>query len=234
MKMLFVTAIFLPEFGEPHKSLEIYLQHGRSLVASGVPLRVYTSPALEEVLLKDWRGMSTDHVEIRVDVPPEAYWELVVRLPNGRNHIKDTAFYLSLQLSKLKFCALAAQASDFVAWVDFGLFHVIKDTEAGQENLRSIADRLPRSERTRLLSPTSWAPGTYEVWHVPCWRHLGGVLMGPGAAFVRAYDMQLRLIVAGLPILTWEVNYWAMMDDEFDGYPADHDDTILSSALKLL
>lgn len=199
-----------------------------------MPLRIYTSPALEKALLKSWQGLSTEHVDLRVDVPPEAFWQLDVRLPNQRNISKDTAFFLSVQLSKLKFCALAAEASDYVAWVDFGLFHVIRDAELGMENLRSIAARLPESGRTRLLSPTAWAAGPYDLWHVPCWRHLGGVLMGPGAAFVRAYHMQLRVVMAGLPTLTWEVNYWAMMDDEFDGYPADHDDTILAHALTMM
>jgi hypothetical protein len=233
LKMLFVTAIFLPEFGEPHKSLEIYLQHGRSLVASGVPLRVYTSPALEEILLKDWRGMATDHVDIRVDVPPDPFWEFQVCLPPRRNISKDTAFFLSVQLSKLKFCALAGESSDFVVWVDFGLFHVIKDLEAGKEHLRALATLLPQSGRTRLLSPSNWPQDQYFSWHAPCWRHLGGVLMGPGSAFAKAYDKQQRLVVAFLPILTWEVNYWALMDD-FDSYPADHDDTILANALKIL
>jgi hypothetical protein len=189
---------------------------------------------LAENLRKSWKGLSTDHVELRTDVLAEPYWQLSVRLPRQRNESKDTAFFLSVQLSKLKLCALAAESSDYVAWVDYGVFHVIKDVAATQKNLRSVAHRLPESGRTRLLSPTAWAQGEYELWHVPCWRHLGGFLMGPGDAFVKAYDKQLKLVVAGLPILTWEINYWAMMDGEFDGYPADHDDTLIENALTML
>jgi hypothetical protein len=44
---------------------------------------------------------------------------------------------------------------------------------------------------------------------------------------------QLKLVAAGLPILTWEINYWAM-DGEFDGYPADHDDSLIANALTVL
>ena len=58
--------------------------------------------------------------------------------------------------------------------------------------------------------------------------------MGSGSSFVKAYDMQLKLVAAGLPILTWEINYWAMRDGEFDGYPADHDDSLIADALKVL
>ena len=231
--MLFVTAIFLPDSGETPKSLANYLAHARHLVASGVPLRIYTSPALEEEILKSWKGLSIDHVDIRVDVFPDPFWEHEVVLPPRRNMSKDTAFFLSVQLSKLKFCALAAESSDFVVWVDFGLFHVIRDTDKGQENLREIAARLPESGRTRLLSPTNWSQEQYFNWQAPCWRHMGGVLMGPGQAFVKAYGVQQKLATAFLPILTWEVNYWALMED-IDGYPADHDDTILANALTVL
>ena len=231
--MLFVTALYLPETDEPHRSLEAYLDHGRFLVAAGVPLRVHTSPDLAETLQKSWKGLPTDHIELRTDVLAEPYWQLSVRLPKQRNESKDTAFFLSVQLSKLKLCALAAESSEFVAWVDYGVFHVLKDVAATQKNLRSVAHRLPESGRTRLLSPTAWAEGEYELWHVPCWRHLGGFLMGPGAAFVKAYDKQLKLVAAGLPILTWEINYWAMMDGEFDGYPADHDDSLIANALRM-
>ena len=234
VKMLFVTALFLPENGVAHKGLEEYLEHGRHLVAAGVPLRVHTSPDLAERLRNSWKGISSDHVEICTDALVEPYWNLSLRLPSQRNESKDTAFFLSVQLSKLKFCAMAAKSSDFVAWVDYGVFHVIKDVEAVQENLRSVAHRLPASGRTRLLSPTAWAEGCYELWHTPCWRHLGGFLLGPSSAFVSAYDKQLKLVIAGLPTLTWEINYWAMMDDEFDGYSANHNDSLIANALTVL
>ena len=35
-------------------------------------------------------------------------------------------------------------------------------------------------------------------------------------------------------MLTWEINYWAMMDGDFDGYPADHDDSLIENALTVL
>lgn len=37
----------------------------------------------------------------------------------------------------------------------------------------------------------------------------------------------MELVYAHLPALTWEVNYWAMMEEHFERYPADHDDTML-------
>ena len=70
--MLFVT-VYLPETHEPHRSLEAYLDHGRFLVAAGVPLRVHTSPDLAEAIRKSWKGLPTDHVELRMDVLAEPY-----------------------------------------------------------------------------------------------------------------------------------------------------------------
>ena len=250
--MLFVTSLYLPEESppaptpidatdsasepapKPQRISNALLAQGRLLVSSGVSLRVHTSPDLESELLASWEGLSTDRVELRTDVLVEPYWQSNVSLPKQRNESYDTAFHLSVQLSKLKLCALAAESSQFVAWVDYNVFGMIKNVEVTQENLRSVANLLPVSNRNRLLSPTAWAPGDYSLWHVPCWRHLGGFLIGPGSAFVAAYEKQLNLVVVGLPMLTWEVNYWAMMDGDFDGYPAYRDDSLIANALTMI
>jgi hypothetical protein len=52
-------------------------------------------------------------------------------------------------------------------------------------------------------------------------------LLGPREAFQPAWTRQQALIEAGLPRVTWEVNYWAQMEEHFQWYPADHDDRLL-------
>jgi hypothetical protein len=60
-----------------------------------------------------------------------------------------------------------------------------------------------------------------------CWKHCGSLLIGTGNMFMRAYDRQTTLVLEYMPRLTWEVNYWAMMDDHFEIYIAEHNDHIL-------
>ena len=229
--MLYVTAFYISPH-VAHRSLEAYLTYGRLLVAASVPLRVHTTPEVAEILQNSWKDLPTAHVELCTDIPMEPYWLMNVTLPAERNEVKDTAFFLSVQLTKLKLCASAP--ADLVAWVDFGIFHVVKDVAVAQQNLRGLVDLLPASGRRRLLSPTAWAPGAYEIWDFPCWRHLGGFVLGSRDAFMSAYLRQRTLVGQHLPRLTWEVNYWAMMDDEFDGYQADHDDSLISNAVVAL
>ena len=46
----------------------------------------------------------------------------------------------------------------------------------------------------------------------------------PRPAFVSPFN---ELVNEFLPRLTWEVNYWAMMEDHFQWYAADHDDSLI-------
>ena len=104
--MLYVTAFYLSPH-VAHRSLEAYLAYGRLLVAAAVPLRVHTTPEVAEILQNSWKDLSTTHVELCTDIPMEAYWLKNVQLPANRNEVKDTAFFLSVQLTKLKLCAFA-------------------------------------------------------------------------------------------------------------------------------
>jgi hypothetical protein len=231
--MIFVSAIFCPQDeGGVHRKLESYLALGRHLVAATVPLRVYTSPDIVDRLLCSWEGLPTFHVEVRTDVDVEDLWKLPdLILPQNRTVVKDTAYYMCVQMSKLKFMAHAATSSEHLIWVDFGIFHMIRDTAMGQDTLRSIAEALPRSSlSSRLLSPGGYMH-SQDIWNETSWKFLGSALFGTAQAFTEAYENQKRIVLDNLPKLTWEINYWCMMDHCFEIYDADHDDRILFLAL---
>jgi len=238
-KVLFVTALFRPPGDERdvYRKLDVYLDLGRHLVGASVPLRVYTSPDLEPLLRLSWQGLQVDHVEVETGQDIEGHWRRSdLELPTGRNLAKDTPFYLSVQLSKLKFAAHAACSAAFISWIDFGIFHMLRDVPSAQARLRRVAELLPRARLPPLviLSPAGHEGHEKkppDLWNTPCWRYLGSALFGEAAAFVAAHTRQTTWVGAGLPRLTWEINYWRMMPERFCEYPADHDDSMLGDAL---
>jgi hypothetical protein len=232
--MLFVTALFLPESEISYRKKSEYLSLGRFLVQTSMPLRVYTSPVTTGMLRESWEGLETSHVEICTEVEAEPHWRRDdVALPRCRSPEKDTAYYLCVQMSKLKCLAHAAQRSTHLAWIDYGIFHMIKDVSGTQDILREVAGLLPQRQLSKILSPAGHL-FPVDVWHVPRWSFLGSMLFGRSEAFVDAYRRQKELVLENLPKLTWEINYWTLMPEHFEGYPSGHDDSIVSGALEAL
>ena len=102
---------------------------------------------------------------------------------------------------------------------------MFRDISQCTQMLQTIA----RSEfpRDKILAPGCWPSGVYD-WNSVCWRFCGTFLIGHRELFPRALERQTQLVQTQLPRLTWEVNYWAQMDDLFTVYSADHNDTLLS------
>ena len=232
--MLFVTAMFLPDAELVYRKKNEYLSLGRFLVQASVPLCVYTSPSSADALRESWEGLETSHVDICTDVEVEQHWRRDdIALPRCRSPAKDTAYYLCVQMSKLKFLSHASQRSTHLAWIDYGIFHMIKKISFAQKNLKELAGPLPQRKLHKILSPSGHL-FPVDVWDAPRWLFLGSVLFGQSGTFVAAYERQRALVLENLPKLTWEINYWTMMKEHFEGYPAGHNDGIISGALEAL
>jgi hypothetical protein len=116
----------------------------------------------------------------------------------------------------------------FLAWLDFGAFHMFRDTEASTKLIQTIA--VSEFPTHTILAPGCWQAGVYD-WNSVCWRFCGTFLLGHRDLFLPAYERQTQIIQSYLPRVTWEVNYWAQMDDLFTVYMANHDDTLLSRVM---
>lgn len=150
-------------------------------------------------------------------------------LPSDMHPTKDSAYYMCIQLNKLRVMneALAYVDTPYIAWIDFGAFHMVKDVSHVTEILCRIESSSFRTDR--ILSPGSTSYDLSNVWTSPVWRLFGTFLVGHRSLFLSAYTRQMSLVMKNLPKLTWEVNYWAMMDDLFEVYPANHGDLIFTN-----
>jgi hypothetical protein len=224
-EIFYVTALFLPS-GEPYRPLNKYIEHFHELAKANIQIGVYLDPRLKDLsstIVRDFKNVRVlDYVAVDREFLPHS-----IELPSHRNNSKDTIDYFLIQLMKLNLCARAAADSRItascIAWIDFGIFHMIKDKKRCQEFLSSY--KLP-THISRILNPGCWNSGTYAIWDSIIWRYCGSLLIGPRNAWHAAYELQQRVVLSGLPRLTWEVNYWTEMDI-FEWYKADHNDSIL-------
>jgi hypothetical protein len=150
-------------------------------------------------------------------------------LPSHMHPIKDNAQYMCIQLNKFRVMneALAYTETPYLAWIDFGVFHMIQDENRVMKMLHTIERSTFR--RDRIVSPGSKKTDLTDVWTHPVWRLFGTFWVGHRTLIPLAYIRQLSLVMENLPKLTWEVNYWAMMDEFFDIYPSGHDDSIFTN-----
>ena len=232
MGVTFVTALYLPS--EPtFKKLEVYFAMFELLAATGIPIILYLDTRLEsagKLLVEKYPNIqkcfygSADMSYISADVV----------LPAVRNLEKDTAEYLCIILNKFRVLndALEYVTTSHVAWIDFGIYHVLKD----RDSCNSILNRIAESKfpEDKIVSPGCWDTIPGGLWDKVCWRYCGGLLIGTPEIIRKAYDRQTELVKNNLPRITWEVNYWAMMDELFQYYKADHNDLILKNVCKYI
>jgi hypothetical protein len=239
MGVTFVTAFFLPS-GSTYKTVDRYFDLFDQLAGTGIPLIVY----LDVRLSGRGKVLCARHPNIIRCIYDVFDQSLMVRdlvLPAVRNFDKDTRDYMCIQLTKLRLMAevaatataatAATAATGTLAWIDFGIYHMFRDIDACSRTLKLIAAR--DGVIDLILSPGYKNTVFYPFEHI-CWKHCGSLLVGRGAVFQRAYARQTELVRKYMPCLTWEVNYWAMMDEYFLIYIADHNDLILERLLEYM
>ena len=163
MNVTFVTAFLSPRNANPYRNVDVYMEKFRHLQEAGVPLIVYTDnqpiPNAKSIVI-DTHWLPTTPV-----------------LPSNRNQTKDTEDYFCIQAMKLAIVADAVRycSTPYLAWVDFGVFHMIHDIPNTQKILRDLAQRV--YPNNRLIAPGCWPQGDYGIDSV-AWRFCGSFVLG--------------------------------------------------------
>lgn len=210
---------YVTAFHPLRQSAYSYFMSFQPLAESGVPILLFTDAPLT---------LPYPNVRVirapfdRSSLPKDAI------LPTNRGEKKDTVAFLWLMLLKLYYVkeALKYTDSSYIAWIDFRVFHVVRDTKKVQDKLVSLVHH--PFTNTKILAPGCWSPNpSFDIFNAICWRFCGGFFLGPREILEAAYEKQMELVEKHLPRLTWEVNYWTLMEEFFEWYSGDHNDSLL-------
>ena len=233
MTVTFVTALYLPT-GPMFKSIDMYFANFERLAETGIPLILYLDERLtekgEDLCQRFSNILHCEYVTLDTSWVPND-----VLLPSTRRLEKDTIEYFCIQLSKLGLLrdSAAYVKTTHVAWIDFGIYYIFKNPEQTTECLKRIANA--QFPTNTILAPGCWPLQKYDVWNSICWRFCGGFLLGTVELFTAAAERQMNLAKGNLPGLTWEVNYWAMMEEFFTNYHSeDHDDRMITNVCQFI
>jgi hypothetical protein len=229
--VVLTTALVLQRDGRATYPVDAYFAAFDRLVACGLPIVLYLEPALAG---RSFPPQVTVIPQALEDLPTwRATHGLDLRLPPHRNERKDTLDYLAIVNSKPGLVARTVAmhpAAATHAWVDFGLFHVIRDDATAHRRLRSLSVATPGD---RLVLP-GCTTASHDDWRKVDWRFCGGFFHGSAGAVLQFARLHERAFHALLPAVTWEVNLWARLEKHHGldcrWYAADHDDRILDFA----
>jgi hypothetical protein len=237
MSLTYVTAFLniYKEVGQG-KTLADRLGYALPLLNSKIPLIVYISPCyLDEVrTLCQGRSQIEFHVCKLTDTATYRMLESFRdKIPANRNHEKDTFEFLVLMNAKAEFVSQVAERNPFqtshFAWIDFSIFHVLKNPLLGQQRLEQLCSTPPTSS---LVIPGCWDKQGSVSADAIHWRFCGGFYIGTQAAVKQFYEYHKTYLPKAFDKCSWEVNYWAHIEQAeptfpFSWYKADHNDSIL-------
>ena len=247
MSVTYVTALMRVYEDVPTsiKNLETRLEHFKRLVDAHVPLVVYVCQEYYPVLQTLYAEMP--HVKLH-PFELEDTWTYQTclpwtdKLPAVRNEPKDTFRFLTLMNAKIEFVAQCVIQNPFktdqFAWIDFNVFHVLRDIPLAAKRLNQLS--LVTIDTERILLPGCWQPQSGWDGNRICWRFCGGFAFGTGTIFTNLFDLyktHLTEYFTKSGCISWEVNVWAYLEttypDQFktDWYNGDHNDTILDVPL---
>jgi hypothetical protein len=245
--VVFVTAFLdLAEDRSKDKSAETCFHHFNSLVKTGVNIHLYLSPCyqqLYETICKSPSNVLVDYIELSQLETYREIQDLDVRLPETRTPHHDTRAFLTLMNAKVELVvramaiepgfSAASKATHF-AWIDFSIFHVVKQPRETSEYLAMLGKTRLREDC--MLIPGCWGhPGTNgsSLFTQVNWRFCGGFFLGSVGRMLelhRLYRTHWRSIVERRG-LTWEVNMLALFEQSYGWIPTwfhgDHNDSML-------
>jgi len=217
------------------RSFEYRLENAKKLLDAKIPLVLYISPCYLEAIqalypdrpFTEYRVMDLSDTETYQLLKPFEH-----KCPTNRHLEKDTFEFMALMNAKTEFIANVIRTNPFetgsFAWVDFSIFHVLKNTERSTQLLESLCHTLPNQP---LTIPGCWnrcLPNKDNV----SWRFSGGFFIGSAAACLQFYELHKKYLTSAFDGCSWEVNYWAYLEENEPGFPitwfkGQHDDSIL-------
>jgi hypothetical protein len=234
MSLIFTTCFFdINTDFTKDKPPEVCFTHFTTLAQTGIQIHLFLSPCFREIYERICGHRATVRVEYIDKDTLHTFREiedLDVKLPSQRTEHHDTRAFLTTMNAKAELVyrtmLLHPLVSHF-AWIDFSIFHVIRQKETA-EYLRMLSQvRLKAS----LLMPGCWTRSDVSFDRVH-WRFCGGFFLGERQAIQKLYTLyrsSFRELVQTSG-LSWEVNVWAHFEHTglaVEWYPAGHDDSIV-------
>jgi hypothetical protein len=236
----FITKINNIDF----RSYEKYIELGKKLLKQAIPticflekdiFTEYFEPELTLYPLTPFRLFERKEIYL-YDYEPQLT-DFHVKTDNVS---KDTPGYMFIQCHKTEWVKEAIQENPYnttnFVWIDFGIFHMIKDEVSFALALKNLSRKT--YDRVRVASCVDPNTISYDknIYREISWYFAGSIFGGNKESLVEFAKLMkatcIQLIETKQHIM-WEVNIWYLIFQKFktlfDPYQADHNLSILDN-----
>lgn len=241
---LFVTAfidLHIPH--EEHKTIDMRIRNFEKLARTGIPLLVYTSEKYKSRLVDISKKYENVNLYKVIEIENTETFKLFEpykdNLPPVRYAIKDKFEFLSLMSAKIEFMKDAIFTFNKLfsqyAWIDFNIWYIFKNDIEITKRLWFYATH--KLKYDGIYIPGCWQKGREAdlLWNRINWRFCGGFFMGNVNSiedFINKYYSNIYKIMESKRALTWEVNIWSLLENEYGWEPrwynGDHNESMIN------
>jgi hypothetical protein len=240
----FVTAfIDLEEDRGEVRAPQHYLTEFLKLARTGIPIHLFVSYSYIHMLecLRAFLNVYIFPLSLQEIDLYKALKDHQPNLPSVVNTPKDTRNFMILMNAKVELVCRAMQQNYYgteqFAWIDFRIFHVLKEDEAASARWLQTMATLELKEPC-ILVPGCWEKGAQAstLFQRINWRFCGGFFLGDRASLEAFFELYTEhfmdtLLENPAATLTWEVNFWHWLELHHgfapNWYKGDHDRSIL-------
>lgn len=245
MSVTFVTS-YIKIYNEDYDISRTFgkrLEHFLKLADTGINICIFCSPEFQDVfkeICKKYNNIKLLDIISCYELKFLHINKTVNTLPERRNILKDTEYYMYLMNSKIDFVKKSIDINPFstkyFAWFDFSLPYIFRNIDKTIEEIKIISQR--NFINTFLTMPGCWKFKINEINYIKnniCWRFCGGFFLGDKESLINFYNLSIdnfNKFLTETNTLVWEVNYWAWLETNKNfnpiWYQADHNDTIVN------
>ena len=235
----FITQINHIDF----RSAEKYIELGKKLLSQPIPTVCFLEKHIYDEYFADSLQLFPDTEFIMFERNQNYLMAYESQLTQFRvdsdNPTKDTIGYMFTQCHKTEWVRMAIESNPFhttnFVWIDFGIFHMIRDDMAFALHLEKMTRK--KYETVRIAScvdPNLECES--DIYHRISWFFAGSVFGGSANKLIefanRMKSFCLDMITTRNHLM-WEINVWYLLHKQepgmFDPYRANHNVSILEN-----
>ena len=236
MTTTFVSALLTNING--YRSIEKYVEYGKKLIALPINKVIFIERAVYTEHFSEFTDANTTFVFIeKSDLYLYKYADQITDFcPNTDTPEKDTLEYMFVQCNKTEWVKDVVKrnlyGSDYFVWIDFGIWHVIRDDQVFTDSCMKI-ELGSKDKGVRIACGN---PCSKDLYKTISWFFLGGIFGGDRDSLLKFANLVKTKCIQTIrehKTLMWEINVWQMVHEEdpslFLCYKAKHNASILQN-----
>lgn len=246
MTITFVTSWFdiYKDYICDNKTKEWRLEYFKQILSTGINICIYISPEYKEdieELSRQFENLKLMQImKLEETTAYKCCEGIILSLPQNRNEKKDTFEYMVLMNSKFDFTADAGRKNPFntthFAWIDFSISYMFRNKDKTLTYLKYLSECDFKEKMFYIPGCVSKYNGENvdKFMNNVLWRFCGTLFFLDRETLISlnpVYYKAFRDFLMKHKRMTWEVNFWALLETDGHWYPtwysADHNDKIL-------